>query len=152
MTSWIFLWKRVVWWRWLLSRTTNIQHQGKHPVCETTDWRKLAVHHYSTSGDIDGISRDCIDPILTEHLGMYKVGCCWVPRMFGLRGAATLPHQSYKWQFGFPVQEDPLLFWARIVTEEETWLHQFKPENINRLWCRTGDILSLPAAIFSPFH
>jgi len=111
------------------------QHRSGRPSTAVTQENIEAVEklikndrRYTTRAiaDVVGISNGSIESILSDHLGLRKVSCRWVPRM--LTDEQKHCRSEYAAENLALLEQDPENFWRRIVTMDETWVHHFDPE------------------------
>ncbi len=74
-----------------------------------------------------GISYGSVETILHENLGLKKMCARWVPRTLTLLQKADRVDASKDLLAVY--ESDPADFCARLVTGDETWIHQWDPES-----------------------
>jgi hypothetical protein len=75
--------------------------------------------------DMMGISYGSAQAMVHDDLGYYKVCAQWVPKQ--LTAQHKQQHMDVVIQF-LQRYEDPSIL-ERIVTDDETWIHHYKPES-----------------------
>ena len=85
-----------------------------------------------------GISNGSVYTIIHEHLGMSKVSARWVPRNLNMQDRQQRVGSSQELLEVY--NANPEDFHARLVTEDETWLHHWDPytKKKSMQWKRPG--------------
>ena len=73
-----------------------------------------------------GISHGSISTILHDHLGMRKLAARWVPKSLNDEQMATRTLVCSTLLKRFRSKDG---FFLHLVTEDETWVHYYEPEN-----------------------
>jgi len=86
-----------------------------------------------------GLSKDRVDHILHEILGMRKMSARWVPRLLtpdNKRNRETTSEQCLTL-----CKRNPKEFLRRFVTVDETWIHWYTPEGKeqSKQWASPGE-------------
>ena len=85
--------------------------------------RRLTISHLA---NVISISRERVENILHNELGMSKVSARWVPRLLTPDQKLTRLVMSEANLARFEV--DPDRFVERFLTQDECWVHHFEPE------------------------
>ena len=78
-----------------------------------------------------GISNGSVYTIIHEHLGMSKVSARWVPRNLNMQDHQQRVESSQELLEVY--NANPEDFHTRLVTGDETWLHQWDPDTKTRV-------------------
>ena len=73
------------------------------------------------------ISQGSAYAILTDHLGLSKLSARWVPK--ALRDDQLAQRADLSLTLLTTIERDEMDFMEKIVTGDETWIHQFDPES-----------------------
>ena len=83
------------------------------------------------------ISHGGVSTTLHDRLGMHKLTARWVPKSLSEEQMATRASVYSALLKRFRSKEDDFL--SRLVTEDETWVHYYEPENkAQSRQCRSG--------------
>lgn len=98
--------------------------------------RKVKVRELA---DIVKISRERVGFILHEHLGMKKLCARWVPRFLSdeqKKHRVELSERNLEL-----LKRNPVDFFRRLVTMDETWIHHYTPESNRQSaeWLEAGE-------------
>ena len=85
--------------------------------------RRLTISHLA---NVISISRERVENILHNKLGMSKVSARWVPRILTPDQKFTRPVMSEANLARF--EADPDRFDERFLTQDKSWVHHFEPE------------------------
>ena len=85
--------------------------------------RRLTISHLA---NVISISRERVENILNNELGMSKVSARWVPRLLTPDQKLTRLVMSEANLARF--EADPDRFFERFLTQDECWVHHFEPE------------------------
>jgi histone-lysine N-methyltransferase SETMAR len=95
-----------------------------------------------------GISRERIESVIHEDLDMRKLCAKWVPKCLNM-GQKLQRCQSFEQILEFFCAIQIVSCRVRLVTMDETWLHNYDPETNNSQW--SGGITAQPAPKISEF-
>jgi histone-lysine N-methyltransferase SETMAR len=86
-----------------------------------------------------GMSRSSVHRVLTDHLGMSRLVCRWVPKLLTEQMKNNRVRDCHELLTMY--KADPSEFMARIVTGDESWLHYYEPETRQQSsqWMARGD-------------
>lgn len=86
-----------------------------------------------------GISEERVGTIIHEHLGMSKLSARWVPRMLTPFDKHRRVETSQR--FIDMCEEEGDDIFSRIITTDETWIHQYDPESKQESmqWTKRGE-------------
>ena len=103
--------------------TATTQENVDHVHHMVMDDRRITVNQVASSV---GISRERVENILHNELGMSKVSARWVPRLLTPDQKHTRLAMS---QANLALFEaDPASFLERFITQDECWVHHFEAE------------------------
>lgn len=84
------------------------------------------------------ISYERVFNILHEHLHMKKLSARWVPRLLSVEQKRV--RQTSSQRCLDMIKRNPVDFWRRLITVDETWVHHYRPEtkNQSKQWVEAG--------------
>lgn len=88
--------------------------------------------------NICNISHGSVISILHKHLDMKKLSARWVPRLLTVEQKRN--RKTTSTQVLNMIKRNPVDFWQRLITVDETWIHHYTPEtkNQSKQWVEAG--------------